>query len=59
MLEHLAYGAALIGNVIYVAIIAGTGFFLFRSSKDGYWGKRGEDIKYQIFEDEPERKTHG
>jgi len=29
-------------------------FFLLRSRKDGYWGKHGEDVKYQVFQDEPD-----
>ena len=29
-------------------------FFLVRSWKDGYWGKEGEDVKYQVFDDKPE-----
>ena len=27
-------------------------YFFFRSRKDGYWSKEGEDIKYQVFEEE-------
>ena len=26
-------------------------FFFFRSWKDGYWSKHGEDVKYQVFDD--------
>ncbi|MGA2116546.1 MAG: hypothetical protein ABSH56_17545 [Bryobacteraceae bacterium] len=28
-------------------------YFLFRSRHDGYWGKDGEKVKYQVFQDEP------
>ena len=31
-------------------------FFFVRSWKDGYWGAHGEDVKYQIFDDEPKDK---
>ena len=31
-------------------------FFFVRSWKDGYWGKEGEEIKYQVFE---EKVNHG
>jgi hypothetical protein len=27
-------------------------FFFARSWKSGYWGKSGEDVKYQVFDDE-------
>jgi hypothetical protein len=27
-------------------------YYFFRSWKDGYWGKEGEEIKYQIFDDQ-------
>ena len=27
-------------------------FFFIRSWKDGYWNKRGEDVKYQVFDEE-------
>ena len=26
-------------------------YFCVRSWKDGYWGKGGEEVKYQVFED--------
>jgi hypothetical protein len=26
-------------------------YFFLRSWKDGYWGDKGEEIKYQIFDD--------
>ena len=28
-------------------------FFFARSWKSGYWAKSGEDVKYQVFEEEP------
>jgi len=27
-------------------------FFFVRSWRDGYWGAKGEDVKYRMFEDE-------
>jgi len=26
-------------------------FFFVRSWKDGYWSKQGEDVKYQVFDE--------
>jgi len=36
-------------------------FFLVRSRKDGYWSKDGEEVKYQMFEDDgaAPRSSHG
>ena len=42
---------------LFFAISAAlTVFFFVRSRKDGYWGKEGEDIKFQVFE---EKVNHG
>jgi hypothetical protein len=27
-------------------------YFFIRSRRDGYWGEKGEDAKYQMFEDD-------
>ena len=27
-------------------------YFFIRSRRDGYWGDKGEDAKYQMFEDD-------
>ena len=32
------------------------GYFFVRSFRDGYFGKHSEDVKYQIFEDEPNER---
>ena len=53
---NFIFAVSFIGNVILVLIVAGTGFFLIRSFKDGYWGKHGEDVKYQVFHEDGERK---
>ena len=37
--------------VIFAVTFAGTLVLFLRSWRDGYWGKRGEDIKYQVFAD--------
>ncbi len=31
-------------------------FFFFRSMKDGYWDKKSEDIRYQVFEESGPRQ---
>jgi len=33
-------------------------YFFIKSRRDGYWGEKGEDAKYQMFEDDdPPRRT--
>ena len=33
-------------------------YFFIRSRRDGYWGDKGEDAKYQMFEeDDTHRRT--
>lgn len=34
-------------------------FYFLRSWRDGYWGDKGEDIKYQIFEDDATDERSG
>jgi hypothetical protein len=45
---------------IFFAISLGLAvYFCVKSARDGYWGKHGEDIKFQMFEDdEPKRSSH-
>jgi hypothetical protein len=52
----LYYVIAIGANTLFAAIVGATGYFLIRSIKDGYLGKRGEDIKYLIFDDEGKGK---
>ena len=34
------------------------GYFFFKSRRDGYWGEKGEEAKFQMFdEDETPRRT--
>ncbi|HVO99199.1 MAG TPA: hypothetical protein VMT15_14085 [Bryobacteraceae bacterium] len=53
---NLIFFVSVAANVVFALIVGATGFFLIRSVKDGYWGKRGEDIKYLIFDEDGKRK---
>jgi len=33
-------------------------YFFVRSRRDGYWGDKGEDAKYQMFEDDDKPRRH-
>ena len=42
---------------LFFAICSGAALFFFvRSWKDGYWSKDSEEVKYQMFEDEDEKR---
>ncbi len=43
--EFFAYGSLslMVGGAIWVLLI---------TIRDGYWGRHGEDVKYQIFNDD-------
>lgn len=49
-MENTPIGYAL-AFVVFAATFVGTLVFFVRSWRDGYWGKHGEDVKYQVFED--------
>jgi hypothetical protein len=55
MLDFI-FAVSFLANLIFILIIVATGFFLIRSFKDGYWGKHGEDVKYQMFDEDGKRK---
>ncbi|MBK9168024.1 MAG: hypothetical protein IPM24_11230 [Bryobacterales bacterium] len=40
----------------FVLMVLGALVFLIRTVKDGYWGARGEDVKYQVFDSHEERE---
>ena len=43
---------------LFFALSAGlTVFFFVRSWKDGYWDEEGEDVKFQVFEEEVKHGT--
>jgi hypothetical protein len=33
-------------------------YFFIRSRQDGYWGDKGEDAKYQMFEDDDKSRRN-
>ncbi|HLP31797.1 MAG: hypothetical protein H6P99_532 [Holophagaceae bacterium] len=38
---------------LFFALMAGLAvFFFIRSRRDGYWGEKGEDAKFHVFEDD-------
>jgi hypothetical protein len=38
---------------LFFALMAGlAAYFFIRSRRDGYWGEKGEDAKFHVFEDD-------
>jgi len=54
------YPSIFLSYFLFFIFLAGGIFFFARSFHDGYWGSKGEDPKYRIFEDEdPSPKPEG
>jgi len=51
------YPSIFFSYFLFFLFLAGGIFFFVRSFRDGYWGKRGEDVKYQMMQDEDRSKT--
>jgi hypothetical protein len=34
----------------FALMVLGALFFLIRTVRDGYWGSRGEEVKYHVFD---------
>jgi len=37
---------------LFFLFLVGAIFFFVRSVRDGYWGEHGEDVKYQMMQDD-------
>jgi len=46
-----------LANLMFLILFCGTGYFLIRSRKDGYWGKDSEEAKYRMLEDDDDTDT--
>ena len=46
------YPSIFLSYFMFFIFLAGGIFFFIRSFRHGYWGSKGEDPKYRIFEDE-------
>lgn len=41
----------------FVLMVALAAFFFVKTVRDGYWGERGEDVKFHMFDDGGERRS--
>lgn len=46
------YPSIFFANILFFVVFAGSIFFMFRSRKDGYWGKDSEEPKYRMLQDD-------
>ena len=53
------YPSIFLSYLMFFLLFGGSAYFMFRSRKDGYWGKDGEDVKFRMLEDDdPNRSPH-
>ena len=46
------YPSIFFSYFLFFLFLVGGIFFFVRSVRDGYWGKHGEDVKYQMMQDD-------
>ena len=46
------YPSIFFSYFLFFLFLAGGIFFFVRSLRAGYWGKHGEDVKYQMMQDD-------
>jgi hypothetical protein len=50
-MNDYTYPSVFFAYAFFVLMMLLAVYYCIRSWKDGYWGPKGEDIKYQIFDD--------
>ena len=51
------YPGIFLSYLMFFILFGGSAYFMFRSRKDGYWGKSSEEPKYRMLHDEDEDLT--
>ena len=46
-----------LANLMFFILFGGTGYFLFRTRHDGYFGKSSEEPKYRMLQDDDDETT--
>jgi hypothetical protein len=52
MVHDYTYPSVYFAYLFFALMFALAVYFFFRSKRDGYWGEKGEDAKFQMFEDD-------
>ena len=55
------YPGIFFANLLFALIFFGSVYFMWRSRKDGYWGKDSEEPKYRMLQDDDDHNEvpHG
>ena len=51
-MQDYTYPSIFLTYLLFAIFLAGALFFFIRSFKDGYWGEKGEEVKYRMLDDE-------
>ncbi|MFN0112799.1 MAG: hypothetical protein ACKVZH_28400 [Blastocatellia bacterium] len=51
-MRDYSYPSVYFAYFYFFLLLAGAVFFFFRSIRHGYWGKKSEEAKYRMLEDE-------
>ena len=55
-MRDYTYPSVYFAYLFFALMAALAVYFFVRSFRDGYWGEKGEDVKYRVLEDDTERK---
>jgi len=53
------YPSVYFAYFFFLIVASGALYFFFRTRKDGYWGKDGEDVKYRMLETDDNGDENG
>ena len=51
-MQDYTYPSIYLSYLLFFLFLGGGIYFFIRSFRDGYWGARGEDVKYRMLQDE-------
>lgn len=49
-MHDYTYGSVYLAYLMFATLFGLAAYFLYQSSKDGYWGGHAEDPKYHVFD---------
>ncbi len=59
-MQDYSYPSVYFAYFLFLLLAGGALYFFVRSFGDGYWGEKGEDVKYRMLNDEEtEDGEHG
>jgi hypothetical protein len=50
------YPSIFFSYLLFFILFGGSAYFMFRSRKDGYWGRSSEEPKYRMLQDDDDCK---